>query len=273
MKKLSAILGLSLVIAAARAGLPQPDLLAQIHFAGAQKISANAHASAFTNEFSSAEALALRSQTAGKLSVWLAAWLQMNQHVSVPDGAARLRPLFDDLQNSEWFLEARAVNGQPAVAVAIKLDATRAALWQASLKPFVPTAGFKSVDGWLIFDSNPALLKLGDKLATRLAAAPAGWADLDINWPALAQWYPKLKDLALPETQLTVTAPDQDFRINGKFFFPENLAIALEPWRVPTNTLHQPFNSFTAVRGFAGWLKSQAWAQSYEILPTPNQLF
>jgi len=104
-------------------------------------------------------------------------------------------------------------------------------------------------------------------------AAPKGWLDLDLNWPRLAQWYPALKELGLPETQLVVTAPDDNFRVNGKFLFPENLAIALDSWRVPTNTVHQPFNSFTAVRGIAGWLQSQSWAQAYQLSPMPNQLF
>src|ERR1019366_3836149 len=122
MKNLSAIFALSLLVAPARAALPQPDLIAQIHFAGAQKISADANASAFTNEFCSAEALALRAQTADKLAAWLPGWLQRNNGVAVPDGVARLRPLFDDLQRAEWFLEARtAANGKPEVALAIKL--------------------------------------------------------------------------------------------------------------------------------------------------------
>jgi hypothetical protein len=94
-----------------------------------------------------------------------------------------------------------------------------------------------------------------------------------VNWPRLAQWYPALKDLGLPEMQLTITAPDNNFHINGKFNFAENLEINLEPWRVPTNTLHQPLDSFTAVRGFSSWFQSQAWAQPYQISPVPNQLF
>ncbi len=65
-----------------RAALPQPDLIAQIHFAGAQKISASKESAAFTDEFSSAEALALRKQTADKLSDWLAGWLQKNTGTS-----------------------------------------------------------------------------------------------------------------------------------------------------------------------------------------------
>jgi hypothetical protein len=276
MKLASAVIGLCLLAFAAPAALPQPDLIAQIHFAGAQKIFATANVNAFTNEFCSTEALALRTQTANKLSVWLSGWLQTNLNLNapVPGGPAKLRPLFDDLQTSEWFLEARAAaNGKPEVAVAIKLAPARAQLWQANLKPFFAAATFNSLNGWLIFDSNPALLNLGDRLAQRISVPSIGWFDLDINWPRLGQWYPVLKDLALPETQFTVTAPDDNFRVNGKFYFPENLAISLEPWRVPTNTLHQPFDSFTAVRGFAPWLQSQKWAQPYEISPVPNQLF
>jgi len=277
MKLLNLLIGLAVVSLslplATRAALPQPDLLMQIYFAGAQKISAAPNSVAFTNEFCSTEAVALRNQTAGKLSVWLAGWLQQHAGATVPDGAAKLRPLFDDLQSAEFLLEMReAAGGQVETAIAIKLPPARAQLWEANLKPFFATASFKPAGGWLIFDSNPNLLGLGNKLAQRLATPPAGWFAIDVNWPKLAQWYPTFKSLELPETQLTVTAPDNDFRINGKFYFPENLTINLEPWRVPTNTIHTPFNSFTAVRGFAGWYRSQPWAQPYQISPTPNQL-
>jgi len=276
MKHWSAIIALSLCVLAARAALPQPDLLLQIHFAGAQKISATTNAAAFANEFCSAEALALRAQTAAKLSGWLSGWLQTNLNLSatVPGGAAKLRPLLDDLQRSEFFLEIRAAaNGQPEAAIAIKLDPTRAQLWQANLKSFFAAATFKNAGGWLIFDSNPALLGLGDKLAQRISAPPASWFDLDVNWPRLAQWHPLLNELALPETQFTVAAPDNNFRISGKFFFPENLALNLEPWRMPTNSIHVPFDSFTAVRGFGSWWQSQPWAQALQITPAPNQFF
>jgi hypothetical protein len=249
-------------------------LLAQIHFAGGQKISADPNATAFTNEFCSPEALALRNQTAGKLSVWLAGWLQANLNVTVPGGAVKLRPLLDDLQSSEWFLEARvAANGKPEVAVAIRLAPARAELWLAGLKPFFPSATLNPVGQWLVFDSDPSLLKLGDSLARKVSTPPAGWLSLDVNWPRLAQWHPQLQTLALPETQFTVTASDANFHVNGKFLFPQNLTLNLEPWRVPTNTLHQPFNSFTAVRGFASWLQAQPWAQAYQITPEPNQFF
>lgn len=274
MKKIVSLFALLVAAAGVRAALPQPDLIAQIHFAGAQKISGTANAAAFTNEFCSAEALALRAQTANKLSAWLAGWLHTNTGVAVMGGAAKLRPLFDDLQKSEWYLEGRAaVNGKPEVAIAIKLEAVRAQLWQANLTPFFRTAGFKSSGGWWFFYSDLEATGLGDRLFAKISQPDSAWLTLDVNWPRLAQWYPKLKELGLPETQFAVNAPDNNFQVNGKFFFPENLALNLEPWRVPTNTVHQPFVSFTAVRGFAGWLASQPWAQPYTLSPAANQMF
>ena len=274
MKKFVVILNLLLAVTGVRAALPELDLLARIHFAGAQKISTAPNAAVFTNQFCSAEAVTLRAQTADKLSVWLAVWLQKNAGPPVPDGAAKLRPLFDDLQSAEWFLESRVMaNGKPQLAIAIKLDAGRARLWQTDLKLFFPAASFKVSGGWLIFISSSDAQTLGDSLAKEIMRADNAWLALDVNWPRLAQWYPKLKELGLPETRFTVTAPDANLHIDGKFFFSENLGLNLEPWQMPTNTIHQPFISFTAVRGFAAWLKSQVWAQAYQISPVPNQLF
>jgi hypothetical protein len=49
--------------------------------------------------------------------------------------------------------------------------------------------------------------------------------------------------------------------------------MTLETWRMPTNTIRQPFFSFTAARGIAPWLEKQNWAQRYEVSPVPNQVF
>ena len=274
MKKFFISLLLALPLIGVRAALPQPDLVAQIHFAGAQKVSADKNFRAFTNEFCSAEAVALRAQTADKVSAWLAGWLQTNVGVTVPSGTAKLRPLLDDLQTAEWFLEVRAgVNNKPEVAVAIRLGGDRAQLWPANLKLFFPAASFKNTDGWLLFESGTGAGKLVDGLARKISATDSAWLSVDVNWPRLAQWYPKLKEFSLPETQFVVSAPDDNLRINGNFFFPENLSLNLEPWQVPTNTVHPPFVSFTAVRGFAAWLQAQPWALPYKILPAPNQAF
>jgi hypothetical protein len=274
MKKLISTFSLLLAATVLRAALPQPDLITQIHFAGERKIAADKNAAGFTSQFSSTEALVLRKQTADKLSVWLVGWLAANVGGKVSDGAGRLRPLLDDLQSSEWFLEARtAPDGKVAVALAIKLDASRAQVWQASLKPFFPAATFQTSGGWLVFDSGTASLKLGSAVLGKTASPAADLASLDVNWPLLAKWNSFVKELGLPETRLTLTAADGNCLLNGRLLFPENLNLKLDAWRMPTNTIRQPFNSFTAVRGFAGWLQSRPWAQAYQINPPANQYF
>jgi hypothetical protein len=270
MKKFLIVLTVALAALAGRAALPQPDLIAKIHFAGGDKIAADKNYPAFANEFSSAEARALRQQVADKLAPWLA----KNLAAAVPDGAAKLRPLLDDLQSAEWLLEARTgADGKADVAIAIKLDSAHAQMWQANLKTFFPAATFQSSGGWLIFDAGTGSAKCGANLAQKIAAPPTGWAGADINWPVLGRWSPWIKSLDLPETAIGISADATNLLMDGKFFFPQNLTLKLDAWQFPSNTVHQPFTSFTAVRGMAGWLKSQAWAQPFLLSPVQNQAF
>ncbi len=270
MKKLIAIFTLALAALVVRAALPQPDLIAQIHFAGGDKIFADKNYPAFANEFSSAEARALRKQIADKLAPWLA----KNLNAAVPDGASKLRPLLDDLQSAEWFLEARAAaDGKSDAALAIKLDPTHALLWQTELKTFFPAAIFKQSGGWLIFNSTAGAQKLGDGLVQKISIPQTNWASVDVNWPRLAQWFPAARELQLPETAFQISADATNLLVLGNFFFAENLSLKADAWRFPTNTVHLPFVSFTAVRGLAGWLKTQAWARPFLVSPTPNQAF
>jgi len=141
------------------------------------------------------------------------------------------------------------------------------------LKPFFPSATFNQSNGWLIFDYGVGAQKLGGVLAQNISTPTNGWLSVDMNWPRLAQWYPKLKELGLPETTFEISADATNLLINGKFNFPENLALKLDAWRFPSNTVHQPLVSFTAVRGLAGWLKTQSWAKPYVLSPVQNQAF
>jgi len=69
MNKFLAILFCAVTTVAAAAKAPSPpDFIAQIHFAGAEQISADTNSAALTNYFCSAEAQALREQTLNKLS-------------------------------------------------------------------------------------------------------------------------------------------------------------------------------------------------------------
>ncbi|HTB85885.1 MAG TPA: hypothetical protein VK742_19735 [Candidatus Sulfotelmatobacter sp.] len=250
----------------AGAALPQPGLIVRIHFAGGDAVAMDKNYSAFNNEFSSAEALALRRQAADKLAPWLAGWLQAKAGAGT--SAENLRPLFDDLQSSEWFFEAHTSAGKPSGYFAIKLDPARLQLWKANLK----SAPFEIDDsrGWLFCLFGDTVGKLGD---LQIPPPLAGWLECDVNWPELGRWYPGVKALDLPETKFSVSAAAGQFHIIGRFYFLQNLAGRFDPWQIPVNEIHQPLTSFTAVRGFAPWLAGQDWARAWQLSPPANQLF
>ena len=136
----SLLLGTGLMAAVAvQASLPSPDLMARVHFAGAEQISADTNAVAFTNLWCSPEAQALRGQTLGKLSRVPYEWLKSKILPGTGDGAAQFRPLLDDLLSAEWFLQVRdTTNGSPEYALAIRLNAGRAQLWRTNLATVLP---------------------------------------------------------------------------------------------------------------------------------------
>ena len=282
---------------------PPPDLIARIHFVGAEQISADTNSAALTNFFCSTEALALREQTLNKLSHFPYTWFKSRLAAGAGDEADQFRPLLDDLLKSEWLLEIRdTTNGAPETALAIRLNAARAQLWQGRLAGVLQSwthlpAG-KTSNGWLLKkDLPPNLIRfvragdwivlscgenelpLSDGIIRRVLAekrpAPLGkdyWLSVEADWPRLARWFAPLKDFDFPKIDLQFVGRNGELWSNGKFILSQPL-LPLETWRVPTNIIHQPFVSFTAVRGIGPWLARQSWARPYEIQPPPDQFF
>ena len=304
MKQLFLFCAAMMAAVVAQASPPAPDLMARVHFAGAEQISADTNAVAFTNLWCSPEAQALREQTLNKLSRAPYNWFKRKILSGTNDGAGQLRPLLDDLLGAEWFLQIRdATNGSPEFALAIRLNAGRAQLWQTNLgnvleawtgmsvekirngwelKKHLPpnVIRFVRVGDWVVFGWGQDKLLLNDELVRRVLAekrpAPAeknNWLTADLDWPRLARWLPSLSAVDLPETRWQAVGRDGNLHVDGKLIFPQPLAMTLEKWRMPTNTIHQPFISFTAARGIAPWLEKQNWAQPYEVSPGPNQVF
>ncbi len=145
---------------------PKYNTIVRIHFAGGNNISRDANSSAFTNEFCSAEARALESQTLDKLSHAPGVWFKDKLPDGLEDGSAQLRPLLDDFLKSEWAFEMRDVPASPEYALAIRLDDTRAQLWQTNLRSLLESwtkiTARNIVGGWeLKKDMPPNLLLRG----------------------------------------------------------------------------------------------------------------
>jgi len=283
---------------------PPLKLIGQIHFVGVEKISTDTNSFAFTNLFCSPEARVLRNQTLNKLARAPYQFLQKRMTPGAGDETARLRPLLDDLLRAEWFFQIRdATNGSPEFALAVCLDKNRAKFWQTNLANVLESWTKMSVekihDGWqmkkhmppdlirfiragdwIVLGCGQDELPLNDEIVRRVLAGkrPASvaedcWLSADLDWPRLVRWILPLEKFDLPETQLQVGGRDDNLRVDGKFIFLRPLALPLEKWRIPTNTIHEPFVSFTAARGFAPWLEKQSWAQPFKSEPTPNQVF
>jgi len=293
--------GAILILAGVVGVRAQTDLTVKIHFAGAEKISADTNSTAFTNEFCSPAARALESQTLDKLSRAPAAWLKYGMPPDAGDGTAQLRPLLDDFLRSEWLFEIRdAKNGSPEYALAIRLSDDRARLWQTNLQSLLESwthisaqkipGGFElrkhqppnlfrfGHDGdWVVIDCGENELSLAGEilepfLKTKIAAAETNWLTADVNWPRLAQLFPAFAKFDFPKTELRVAGRDGNFWLNGKFTLAQPLP-PLGKWQLPTNSIRQPLDSFTAVRGIAPWLAKQNWARRFKIFPPPDQWF
>ena len=77
----------------------------------------------------------------------------------------------------------------------------------------------------------------------------------------------------LPTLAVAVTGDGKNVLTSGWLNFPKPLPLEVEPWNIPTNLVHEPLDSFTAIRGIQPWLSSlRAWNDGQVGAP-PNQLF
>jgi len=301
MKKMPLIFA-ALIFAAAAGAQPRPDLIARIHFAGAEAISADPNRLAFTNLFSSAEARALESQTLDKLSRAPGVRFKSKMAAGAGDGAAQLRPLLDDLLKSEWVLEmSDATNGSPEYALAIRLNDERAQLWSKNLAALLQNwtgigisqdkSGiwelqkhqppnlfrFSRSGPWVLIDCGQDKLSLGGEilepfLKTRPVVAETNWLTADLNWPRLAQIFPALAEFDFPKIQMQAVGRGGKLQLTGRLALAQPLPLP-EQWRLPASSIRQPLDGFTAARGVAPWLAKQPWMRPLELQPQPDQLF
>ncbi|HTV42328.1 MAG TPA: hypothetical protein VMF08_17290 [Candidatus Sulfotelmatobacter sp.] len=284
--------------AAALAATVSPtNAIVLIHFAGAAAISSDPNSTAFTNIFCSAQARAMESQTLDKLSRAPGSWFKDKLPAGVDDGSAQLRPLLDDFLKSEWVFEMRDATPSPEYVLAVRLNDTRAHFWQANLRTLLeswtkikaqdipggwelkkdmPPNLFRAVraGNWLLVGCGQDELPLSDAWAggTQPDENETNWASAKVNWPRLAEIFPDFAKFDLPAMQMQVVGRDGNLLPSGTFELSQPLP-ALEPWQIPTDMIHQPLTSFTAVRGFAPWLERQPWAKWLQLSPEPDQAF
>lgn len=251
----------------------------------------------FRDEFCSPQAHALQSQTLDKLSHAPGVWFKDKLPTGAGDGSAQLRPLLDDFLKSEWIFEMRDAPGSPEYALAIRLDANRAQIWQTNLrrlleswtrimardipggwelkKDMAPNLfRFVRAGDWVVIGcgQNELPLSEGWSHGGTIPQNNGSWLSANVDWPRLAQLFPAFASFDFPTINMEVAGKDGNMQLNGTFDLSQPLP-ALEKWRMPEMLIHQPLTSFTAARGFGPWLKNQSWARDLELSPEPGQLF
>jgi hypothetical protein len=121
------------------------------------------------------------------------------------------------------------------------------------------------------FQLDPAARKVGP--ATGSPAATNHWLDVDLDLRRLSSALSLGWNLpeAWPRVAAAWTGNGEFVRTTGDLTFATPLNLQFEPWNIPTNLIHQPLVSFTALRGVRPWLARQKWFQHFQIEPVPDQ--
>jgi hypothetical protein len=231
----------------------------------------------------------------------------------VDTNAAHLfRALLDDCVQQESYLEIRRATNQPAeLAFAIHLPADRAALWETNLAAVIESlTGLKTERsevggerlGWLLKkDKLPNLIELqrigewtviGIGQDTNALAAdfvaridknhtPVGgpepnvWINVQADVASVADGFKLDWNLPkqFPKISLAVTGDGEAVLTHGDADFSKTLNLKLDPWLTPTNLIHPPISSFTAVRGIQTWIDGLKFWKDLQLGAAPNQLF
>ncbi|MEY2409483.1 MAG: hypothetical protein QOF48_2153, partial [Verrucomicrobiota bacterium] len=105
---------------------PSGDAIVRWHFAGRAALAQATNALRLKVVDALPTTASLRSQVASNLSSAPARFWQRELPAGVPDGAALLRPLFEDLLNAESYGEVKGPADRAATILAIELSDARA---------------------------------------------------------------------------------------------------------------------------------------------------
>ncbi|HVM50482.1 MAG TPA: hypothetical protein VMU04_20825 [Candidatus Acidoferrum sp.] len=99
------------------------------------------------------------------------------------------------------------------------------------------------------------------------------YADADLHRVASALLLDWSLPADLPRVTVDMRGDGPSVRTRGQFNFPKPLPADLPAWNIPTNLMHEPICSFTAIRGIAPWLAScKSWTDLHIGAP-PDQLY
>lgn len=284
------------------------NLIARWHFMGDAQMDADKSAVTLKSISAMPATHELLQQTIQKLATTPYRVLQ-HKMASTNDYSALFQPLLEDLAGTESFGELRGVSGQtPEFVLAVHLNDERAKIWKNNLSTvLIAWTGIPGTNiqvgefkGWELKKHQPPnlfrLVQAGEwtviglgqnelptlaatldqikKQGRPVAAEKDYWFSAWVDWPEVARRWPvSALPFKLPKAQITLATREDYVRTKIEMAFPEPLALSLDPWQIPTNSIHDPLRSFTAVRGATPWLKQLKTVQELAVEPMPSQFY
>lgn len=158
--------------------------------------------------------------------------------------------------------------------------------WSGTLSGTMPaprTLELSRAGDWTVIGLSAGTNGVADDFAARIQRdhtpfpkpATNFWLTVDVN-PSRADGALALH-LGLPEDLPAISfaaiGDGSSIRTHAQLDFPKALPDNLEPWNIPTNIIHDPLLSFTAIRGIGPWLSSLEFWKNLGVGPAPNQIY
>lgn len=276
-----------------------PDL--QVRWIGLRNVKAQPNAAPFRSMLDLPQAATLGDQILTKLA--RAPWSDGTTNAASANepASALLRPLLQTIFANESYIE---VQGGECV-LAVRLEERDRALWQSNL-PGVLKAwpGLKPSDkeglwtltrqnrsftlrtqsqgNWMLLGISPANHPTFTRTLDRLSrpdpfkSGPTNYwidAQFDLAWVKSKLHLEFPLPVQSPHVRLTTIGEGEYVRTDAALSFPQPLKVPLEPWVIPTNIIHDPLLSFTAIRGFRDALAASPWFKELNPPSVPNQAY
>lgn len=278
------------------------EAIVSIHWAGKKCLGTNAGAFYFMRLLGLPEVKKLQTQTLDKLS---AAAFRSPEHGT--NGPARLLPLLDDVLQEETYFEFGAeTNHSSDVVFAIRLDGKRAGVWETNLTVIAASLGWTVANAksrglmwtnsetgkrvelartgeWTVVGAGRDRNQRFEEVIARIEHDETPFFFIGTNWLQMELDLTRAStafDLrnafsnGLPQKiSLSVSGDGGNVITRCEVSLAEPLPQSLEAWSIPTNLIHGPLASFTAVRGLSSWPgAAQVWNNLQLGLP-PAQLY
>jgi hypothetical protein len=275
----------------------------RLHFIGTEKLFADPGAAKLKEAWQKFGTVALRNAVLDRCARLPFAAASNVVAKGSTDQGPTFRPLLDDLLQNEFYLDAPAAGG---ITVAVQLPEARAKAWDANLRQAVGAwklgaaeplkangfdgwqAGAKGkpasiragrAGSWFLVSAGVARTDVEDGLVAaikadgRPATGTGAWLDGVLNVASLAKALPALGGFQnLPVAHFSLSNRADFVRTLAKLDFSKPHQWKPEPWRMPTNFIHDPLVSFVAARGIEPVLSGVPEIRQLGWNPTPNQL-